>query len=558
MNSTNWGYGYSGDLRVGNSAADLTAPSIAGPSEPTNYGQFRYDANCLASSHTAQGPPTRFLSSRGFFKVTDFLVLAGNAGWPIHASITFNHRTNEVIFLRLVLGQKALTTSVTQQASGTHGEWHLDAVAPHASDVQHSSLIEIPLTVQALRGSGDVLDSLLIGVFSYNVGHDASVPSSEQHPVRQRSLDGGRSTRPPDLPEIVAGSSSSRPPSASSSTIARSRTHKSVRGVGQKNSQVLMRTRRQEPGEDLGESYRVTFDLLTPLDTMCTDFTDEEITAGRRLVRFTSQIDGTHLRVSCERVRQEEYSEGDAVVSCIYRRDNGKCYFTSVDVICLLEGLVGEAFEIEEKNRIRRNLEGFHPETVSKSRKDSEEFFQQIMEFPSPKPRHIEKDVKVFHWSLLGRALDKIISKYSLYSMPAKLGRHTPRSSPSSDAGVPPAVVPSQPHPDALRETTTVGHDNPFIYTQSQYHAPSGMPYHYGARQPFVNVNQHPGPNPMSWSGSMPYSTPTISPTPSPSSPTLPERQVVHGFGSRWTDDMRRPLTAPNPSLYPYHHTGFS
>ena len=179
-----------------------------------------------------------------------------------------------------------------------------------------------------------------------------------------------------------------------------------------------MRTRRLEPGEDLGESHRVTFELLTPLDQMCADFTDEEINIGRRLIRFSSQIDGARLRVSCERIKQEEYTEGDAVVSCIYRRDNGNCYFTSVDIICLLEGLVGEGFEIEEKNRIRRNLEGFHPETVSKNRKNSEDFFQQIMEFPSPKPRHIEKDVKVFHWSILGRALDKIISKYVSASAP--------------------------------------------------------------------------------------------------------------------------------------------
>jgi len=34
------------------------------------------------------------------------------------------------------------------------------------------------------------------------------------------------------------------------------------------------------------------------------------------------------------------------------------------------------------------------------------------MDFPDPKPRNIEKDVKVFDWDLLPQALDKIISKY--------------------------------------------------------------------------------------------------------------------------------------------------
>jgi len=35
------------------------------------------------------------------------------------------------------------------------------------------------------------------------------------------------------------------------------------------------------------------------------------------------------------------------------------------------------------------------------------------MAFPTPKPRNIEKDVKVFHWKDLSSALKKIIGKYS-------------------------------------------------------------------------------------------------------------------------------------------------
>ena len=69
-------------------------------------------------------------------------------------------------------------------------------------------------------------------------------------------------------------------------------------------------------------------------------------------------------------------------------------------------------FTVEEKNRIRRNLEGFRPLTVSKGKADSEEFFKVIMAFPIPKPRNIEKDVKVFHWKDLASALKKIIGKY--------------------------------------------------------------------------------------------------------------------------------------------------
>jgi hypothetical protein len=38
--------------------------------------------------------------------------------------------------------------------------------------------------------------------------------------------------------------------------------------------------------------------------------------------------------------------------------------------------------------------------------------FQQIVNYPMPKPRSIEKDVKVFPWSRLDEALTKVLQKY--------------------------------------------------------------------------------------------------------------------------------------------------
>lgn len=101
------------------------------------------------------------------------------------------------------------------------------------------------------------------------------------------------------------------------------------------------------------------------------------------------------------------------VVSCIYWRDRNDYFITSVDCIYLLEGLIGVQFTVEEKNRIRRNLEGFRPLTVSKCKPECAEFFKLIMGFPHPKPRNIEKDVKVFSWKTLPHALRKIIRKYT-------------------------------------------------------------------------------------------------------------------------------------------------
>ncbi|TDL26055.1 hypothetical protein BD410DRAFT_716587 [Rickenella mellea] len=137
-----------------------------------------------------------------------------------------------------------------------------------------------------------------------------------------------------------------------------------------------------------------------------------DMNAGRRLVRFFRSQEGSKLQVSCHPIPQDSFKEADIVISCIYRPETNNCWFTSVDVIYLLERLVVTPFTVEEKNRIRRNLEGFRPTTVSKKSRGSEHFFQQIMDFPVPKPRNIEKDVKVFPWSVLTQALEKIISKY--------------------------------------------------------------------------------------------------------------------------------------------------
>ncbi|KAI8059523.1 hypothetical protein BC940DRAFT_328319 [Gongronella butleri] len=116
---------------------------------------------------------------------------------------------------------------------------------------------------------------------------------------------------------------------------------------------------------------------------MTFNWTPYEWSCGRRLVRFW---------------RRQNNQTTYLVVSCIYWRERNDYFITSVDCIYLLEGLIGVQFTVEEKNRIRRNLEGFRPLTVSKCKADCADFFKLIMGFPHPKPRNIEKDVKVFAW----------------------------------------------------------------------------------------------------------------------------------------------------------------
>ncbi len=147
------------------------------------------------------------------------------------------------------------------------------------------------------------------------------------------------------------------------------------------------------------------------LNSMADKWTDDEREVGRRLVQFRRSQSGSVITATFEPVTLEDRIPNSICVSCIYWQDKKECYVTSVDTISLLESLVAVRFTVEEKNRIRRNLEGFRPVTVSKA-KNSEEFFKLIMGFPNPKPRNIEKDVKVFPWRILAGALKKIIGKY--------------------------------------------------------------------------------------------------------------------------------------------------
>ncbi|CAO3620489.1 unnamed protein product [Mucor hiemalis] len=153
------------------------------------------------------------------------------------------------------------------------------------------------------------------------------------------------------------------------------------------------------------------------LETMTKDWTAEEWENQRRLVQFWRRQEGNEVTSRFEPFQMPVEKSKDLskmiIVSCIYYKEKNDYYVTSVDCIYLLEHLIGVKFTVEEKNRIRRNLEGYKPLTVSKLKPESAEFFKLIMGFPNPKPRNIEKDVKVFPWSILGVALKKIISKYT-------------------------------------------------------------------------------------------------------------------------------------------------
>jgi hypothetical protein len=198
------------------------------------------------------------------------------------------------------------------------------------------------------------------------------------------------------------------------------------------------------------QALKANLKLKGDLDSMKDDWTADEKEARRRLVVFDRDQNGSTINASFKGVAPQDRQPSSICISCIWWKEKNEFYVTSVDTIYLLESLVGVRFTVEEKNRIRRNLEGFRPMTVSKARADSEEFFKVIMGFPHPKPRNIEKDVKVFPWKILGTALKKIISKYSASYSSTAAPLLTPASSIYNSETASDYQYPSSPNPEYL------------------------------------------------------------------------------------------------------------
>ncbi|OBZ66597.1 hypothetical protein A0H81_13482 [Grifola frondosa] len=315
------------------------------------------------------------VSPRGMLRVYTYDPMEGPAGISITVTLSFHLTTMETTYLRLVVGNKALTTKVR----------------PLAADRRFvpGCLSHLYSTPRVLRiPKQESMDSPL-ALFS-------SPPLSGRH-------------APTDDKRLTSPSSSSGSRKAVRSPPGAHARIKEVQSPRQQKKQSLIRARRSGTDEEVPDEYRAALKLLTEPERMSKGWDDEEIHAGRRLVRFSRTQEGSTLIVSCEALKQEDYVEGEMVVSCIYRPDTDSCCITSVDIIFLLESIVGDIFNIEEKNRIRRNLEGFRPKT----------------------PRNIEKDVKVFEWALLPQALDKIISKYTLYPIVQEQRESRPSTAPA-------------------------------------------------------------------------------------------------------------------------------
>ncbi|KAG1878208.1 hypothetical protein F4604DRAFT_1652486 [Suillus subluteus] len=352
-------------------------------------------------------------SSVGILHVLGYTPAEGEQNVPVVVNFNCSADLAAGSHIRLVVGRRAVGTKVRELGPTGYGHWQLEATVPLFSR-HNSTSPNMPLTIQALADDKTLLDSVTFGEFTYRepgMNHTPSLSSNSSALTRTAPTDVSSHSESSDRPRRRSKpySRPSTPVSCSDSEPGQSQAQKSSTRP-QPQTQGLRRMRQAIDTAEDGAT--ASLDIMVVLDSFCYNWDDLEMQAGRRLVRFSRIRDGNKLLVSAERILPGDYDAKDIVISCIYRDETDSCCVTSVDIIHLLQKLVAAEFVVEEKNRIRRNLEGLRPTTVSKSRPGFEGLFQRIMDFPDPKPRKIEKDLKVFDWKLLPQALDKIISKY--------------------------------------------------------------------------------------------------------------------------------------------------
>ncbi|KAI9278693.1 hypothetical protein BDA99DRAFT_492877 [Phascolomyces articulosus] len=101
-----------------------------------------------------------------------------------------------------------------------------------------------------------------------------------------------------------------------------------------------------------------------------------------------------HEDETTRRMYQQQQKDKSVIISCIAFRQ--ELWITSADLIRILECIMRITLTTQEKNRVRRNLEGFYPVTASKYCEDTVDLFYHVMDFSDPIPRSIEKDVSFF------------------------------------------------------------------------------------------------------------------------------------------------------------------
>ncbi|KAH9058813.1 hypothetical protein EDB87DRAFT_1739157 [Lactarius vividus] len=335
--------------------------------------------------------------------------------------------SSKQVSIRIVIGSKAIHTSVGK-VQGVDDLWRCTGSVPEFGTLKNASGRTVIVSIQALE-EWRVLESLSFGYFTY-----------WEYGKLLVFLIGPHRLPPPIKPEPREATTLldvERPRSG----------HRTLVDQGPRDTitQVIpahhiaspvpfsfpKRLPRRSSSSEHGPYDKVLLDFEAEPGDLGKNLSVEEKRRRRRLVQFHCERDGNTIRISPTPVREDDDKKFryGVVISCIWREDVRETCFTSCDLIRLLEYLVQDRFLADERSRVRRNVEHLRPITVSKTRMSK--LFSTIMNLPPPKPRNIEKDVKIFKWDRLVECLNSAISKYEWVTIPSSPPTKTPTPQPA-------------------------------------------------------------------------------------------------------------------------------
>ena len=318
------------------------------------------------------------------------------------------------VSIRIVVGSKAVYTSV-ENVKGVEDLWRCTGSVPEFGVHRNASSRTVIVSIQALDG-WRVLETVSFGYFTYwEYGKLLVYLIDVHHPDIITAIPPSIKGEPSEgTKHLVVG----RPPSGRRSVLAQ-RPQEAVTQVYPAHHTATpvpsfpRRLPRRSSSNEQGPYDKVVLDFEAEPADLGKNLSDDEKRRRRRLIKFFCERKENTIHISPTPIREdhpEEHKPPGVIISCIWREDVRETCFTSCDLIRLLEYLVQDHFHADERSRVRRNVEHLRPITVSKTRMSK--LFSTIMNLPSPKPRNIEKDVKIFKWERLVESLNSAISKY--------------------------------------------------------------------------------------------------------------------------------------------------
>jgi hypothetical protein len=339
------------------------------------------------SDRDPRGPmwSTAATLSGGSIHVLEHSVSTQESEVVITATVELRNLAHSEVFARLsVYGLPPLETTLARSTWGEHC-WILVASVPLSSLCDAS----LPLVfAEALNREGALLASSPCGPLLFQPYYDAtstdvvdSGPSHrDQKPPLALTMPTVHEVKPhPPYPcpsEFPSQAAFSLTSQADTSTQQPRATHarrKRNMGLSSGRARRANAARARESQSTRPPVQRVleeriqtwtSLTFTTPLLSMAEHWDYQELEAGRRLIQFVRVFDGSTISIRCEPFNQAKYDQQQSlglrgpsdrdIISCIYRPDKGSHCITSVDLIRLLEFIVGVAFEVDEKNRIRR------------------------------------------------------------------------------------------------------------------------------------------------------------------------------------------------------------